>query len=113
MRTSNPELNLQIEAWHDKYYTSPDLPPSFLSEDVTDDFAGEPAVDWRALALGILYAANSFAPADWILQSGDNLSNYLDHELDWYSQQLKPAKDKLNNTILAFPTITDDSDDPF
>jgi hypothetical protein len=113
LRTSNPELNSQIEAWHDKYYTSPDISSSSSSKDFTNDFAGEPAVDWRALALDILYAANSFAPADWILQSGDNLSNYLDHELDWYSTRLKPAKDNLNKTILAFPTITDDSDDPF
>lgn len=114
MRTSNPELNSKIEAWHDKYYTSPDLQPSFLNdEDITDYLAGEPVVDWRALALDILYAANSFAPESWIMQSGDNLTNYLDHELDWYDTKLKPAKDKLNEIILSFPIITDDSDDPF
>lgn len=84
-----------------------------MQEHNINDLPGEPALDWRALALDLLYAANSFAPADWILESGDNLSNYLDLELEWYSNELKPARDKLNKALLAHPNIIDHTDDPF
>ena len=85
----------------------------YMQEDNINDLSGEPAVDWRALALELLYAANSFTPEDWIMHSGDDLSQYLEHESEWYHTKLKIAKDKLNKTILLFPIIPDDSDDPF
>ena len=32
LRTSNPELNLQIEAWHDKYYSYPTTPIEYTGD---------------------------------------------------------------------------------
>jgi hypothetical protein len=37
MRTSNPELNLQLEAWHDKYYSYPTTPIEYTGEYMEND----------------------------------------------------------------------------
>jgi hypothetical protein len=37
LRKSNPELNLQIEAWHDKYYSYPTTPIEYTGEYMEND----------------------------------------------------------------------------
>lgn len=113
LRTSNPELNSQIEAWHDKYYTSPDTPIKYTLAYIV---ASNPE-EWARATLDLAYSSNSYAPAEWLMQSGDNLSNYLEHQSDWYNLRFKPALNKVNSIVEAniknFPLDVDDTDDPF
>ena len=37
LRTSNPELNSQIEAWHDKYYSYPVTPIEYTGDYMEND----------------------------------------------------------------------------
>ena len=37
LRKSNPELNSQIEAWHDKYYSYPTTPIEYTGEYMEND----------------------------------------------------------------------------
>lgn len=100
LRESNPELNAQIEAWHDKYYTSPDI--NTPSVDISDYLTGEPAFDWRAVAIDLATAIQTFDPEAWLKDSNLDIGKFIVKQAEWLEKSIIPALNRMNDVSESY-----------
>ena len=115
LRESNPELNSILESWHDRYYTSPEVSVEYQRGDISDYLAGEPALDWRAVAIDLTSSIQAYNPEAWIQASGPtDLPKYLGFEALWFEERIIPSVNRFYDVMEAY---SDDSSsvepDPF
>ena len=80
LRDSNPELNSVLEAWHDRYYKSPDI----------DELAGVDTV-WQSVANNLARAMTAFSPEKWHKESDGNLGVFFLMMSDWMENFVIPG----------------------
>jgi len=88
LRESNPELNAAIESWHDSQYSSPTHDDDV---DISDYLIGEPGSDWRAVAIDLANAIQSYSPDTWQFEAPADMAQVMIKQMEWFVDNLIPA----------------------
>jgi hypothetical protein len=116
LRESNPVLNTAIEAWHDQYYSGSNIIDRSTHVDLSDYLTGEPDLDWRAVAMDLVKAIQAFSPEKWIMESGLDLSKFLQHQADWFENDIVPSVNRFYDVYEEYKLdefLATDEPDPF
>lgn len=110
LREINPELDKAIEHWHDTYYSNPT--PGY-SEDISEHLTGEPGSDWRAVAIDLANAIQSYEPDKWQFDSPIDMAQVMMKQMEWFTHSLIPAVSRFHMVYQSYTNHQSTVADPF